>query len=81
MRFLHNLALAALVAVAAAQTNDGGNKYPFNTPAGGYQVALGQPVTLTWSPTAGSTVTLQLQWGEESEANQGILIKCKYYYC
>lgn len=70
MRFF-TIAVGFLATYVAAQTGPN----PF-TVSGAAQTA-NTPTTLTWKPTAGTTVTLQLQWGAVTTASQGITIASK----
>jgi len=73
MRFFHNLALATLVAVAAAQGGPNtGEPNPFSIPSGGWHVSAGKSITLKWTPTTGGTVSLKLQWGGINTLAQGV---------
>ena len=65
------LALAAFVASALAQ----GNANPFNVPVG-FALTAGKPTTLTWTPTTGGTVTLQLRQGSSNNLDEGTTIEC-----
>ncbi|OQD78614.1 hypothetical protein PENDEC_c001G00400 [Penicillium decumbens] len=67
MRAFICLAVSVLATVAAA----GSQANPFNIPANGYTFAVGKPTTLTWQPTTGGTVSLRLQQGEVTTANDG----------
>jgi hypothetical protein len=66
------LALSAFAALVAAQDN------AFNNPSSGYSFTAGQPTTLTWTPSTKGTVSLQLQWGPVTTADQGITIASEY---
>jgi len=74
MRAFICLAVSVLATVAAA----GSQANPFNIPANGYTFAVGKPTTLTWQPTTGGTVSLRLQQGEVTTANDGTPIACEY---
>lgn len=73
MRFFTSFAVAALAAVAAANSKAN----PFNIPTDGYTFKVGEPTTFTWKPTTSGTVTLRLQWGAVTTATSGTAIACK----
>jgi len=75
MRFYTSFAVAALAAVAAANSKAN----PFNIPTDGYTFKAGQATTITWDPTTSGTVTLRLQWGAVTTANSGTALACKSY--
>ncbi|KAG6999270.1 hypothetical protein G7Y79_00036g072260 [Physcia stellaris] len=64
------LTLAAFVVSAWAQSNDN----PFNVPPG-FALTAGKPTTLTWKPTTGGTVTLQLRQGPANNLDEGTTIE------
>ncbi|CAG7919211.1 unnamed protein product [Penicillium olsonii] len=70
MRFFTSFAVAALAAVAAANSKAN----PFNIPTDGYTFKVGEPTTFTWKPTTSGTVTLRLQWGAVTTATSGTAI-------
>ncbi|CAG7943197.1 unnamed protein product [Penicillium salamii] len=70
MRFFTSFAVAALAAVAAANSKAN----PFNIPTDGYTFKVGEPTTFTWKPTTSGTVTLRLQWGSVTTATSGTAI-------
>lgn len=62
MRFISALVAGALAAVAVAQTT-GSKPNPFtNSDYSG--ITAGTPITLTWTPTTGGTVTIELVQGD-----------------
>ena len=60
--------LSAVLATAQSDPN------AFKTPTGGWQVTAGEPITLEWTPTTDSTVSLVLRNGAASDLNQGVTI-------
>ncbi|KAJ5997652.1 hypothetical protein N7522_009312 [Penicillium canescens] len=70
MRFFNSFAVAALAAIASASSTDNS----FNIPTNGYTFKVGEPTTLTWTPSTSGTVTLRLQWGAVTTANSGSVI-------
>ncbi|KAJ6041608.1 uncharacterized protein N7446_010511 [Penicillium canescens] len=70
MRFFTSFAVAALAAIASASSTDNS----FNIPTDGYTFKVGEPTTLTWTPSTSGTVTLRLQWGAVTTANSGSVI-------
>ncbi|MCJ1480263.1 hypothetical protein MMC06_000418 [Schaereria dolodes] len=58
MRFALVFFAPALASLVGAQSS-GAN--PFKVPSAGYVFIAGQPTDLTWKPTTGGTVTLQLR--------------------
>ena len=73
MRFFVSLAVAAMAAVAVADSKAN----PFNIPTDGYTFKTGEPTALTWDPTTKGTVSLILQWGAVMTGNSGTVIACK----
>ncbi|KAL2820175.1 hypothetical protein BDW59DRAFT_164788 [Aspergillus cavernicola] len=43
----------------------------FNIPSGGYEFVAGEPTTLSWDPSSGGTVTLELIWGSFIASDAG----------
>ncbi|KXG47568.1 Cell wall beta-glucan synthesis [Penicillium griseofulvum] len=70
MRFFVSLAVAAMAAVAVADSKAN----PFNIPTDGYTFKTGEPTALTWDPTTKGTVSLILQWGAVMTGNSGTVI-------
>ena len=70
MRFFTSFAVVALAAIASASSTDNS----FNIPTNGYTFKVGEPTTLTWTPSTSGTVTLRLQWGAVTTANSGSVI-------
>lgn len=73
MRFFISLAVAAMAAVAAANSKAN----PFSIPVEGYTFKVGEPTALKWEPTTDGTVSLILQWGAVISGNSGTVIACK----
>jgi hypothetical protein len=71
MRFFA-IAVGFLATYVAAQTGSSSGPNPFTL--SGVSASVNKATTLTWQPTAGTTVTLQLQWGAVTTADQGITI-------
>ncbi|BDD57871.1 hypothetical protein MPDQ_004076 [Monascus purpureus] len=69
MRSVLYLALSALAAVAVADSPN-----PFNIPGHGYTFTVGEPTTLSWSPTTEGTVTLKLLTGAVTNPKDGTTI-------
>ncbi|CDM30869.1 hypothetical protein DTO012A8_7465 [Penicillium roqueforti] len=70
MRFFISLAVAAMAAVAAANSKAN----PFSIPVEGYTFKVGEPTALKWEPTTDGTVSLILQWGAVISGNSGTVI-------
>ncbi|KAJ5817912.1 hypothetical protein N7447_007920 [Penicillium robsamsonii] len=70
MRFFISLAVAAMAAVASANSKAN----PFSIPVEGYTFKTGEPTALTWEPTTEGTVSLILQWGAVMTGNSGTVI-------
>ncbi|KAJ6019934.1 hypothetical protein N7499_004176 [Penicillium canescens] len=70
MRFFISFVVVALAAIASASSTDNS----FNIPTNGYTFKVGEPTTLTWTPSTSGTVTLRLQWGVVTTANSGSVI-------
>ncbi|KAJ6019350.1 hypothetical protein N7522_001417 [Penicillium canescens] len=70
MRFFTSFAVAALAAIASASSTDNS----FDIPTNGYTFKVGEPTTLTWTPSTSGTITLRLQWGAVTTANSGSVI-------
>ncbi|KAJ5987667.1 hypothetical protein N7522_011915 [Penicillium canescens] len=70
MRFFTSFAVAALAAIATASSTDNS----FDIPTNGYTFKVGEPTTLTWTPSTSGTITLRLQWGAVTTANSGSVI-------
>ncbi|KAJ5496951.1 hypothetical protein N7463_008938 [Penicillium fimorum] len=70
MRFFISLAVAAMAAVASANSKAN----PFNIPVEGYTFKTGEPTALKWEPTTEGTVSLILQWGAVMTGNSGTVI-------
>lgn len=64
---------SALLAFAAAQTKPN----PFTLPPG-FMINAGQPTIITWTPTTGGTVSIQLRSGASSNLEQGTTVACEY---
>ncbi|KAJ5200166.1 Cell wall beta-glucan synthesis [Penicillium cf. griseofulvum] len=70
MRFFVTLAMAAMAAVASADSKAN----PFSIPTDGYTFKTGEATALTWKPTTHGTVSLILQWGAVMTGNSGTVI-------
>ncbi|KAJ5952379.1 uncharacterized protein N7479_010792 [Penicillium vulpinum] len=70
MRFFVSLAVAAMAAVASADSKAN----PFSIPVEGYTFKTGEPTALSWEPTTDGTVSLILQWGAVISGNSGTVI-------
>lgn len=75
MRFFTTLAVAAIAAIASADSKAN----PFSIPVDGYTFTTGEPTALKWEPTTQGTVSLILQWGAVLTGNTGTVIACKRY--
>lgn len=75
MRSFICLTISALAAVATASSTAN----PFEIPAAGYTFSVGEATTLKWDPTTSGTVTLRLQQGAVTTANEGTAIACEYF--
>ncbi|KAL8657895.1 MAG: hypothetical protein Q9226_001468 [Calogaya cf. arnoldii] len=62
---------ASFLSLVAAQQPTGPN--PFTLPPG-FMITAGQPTTLTWTPTAGDTVSIRLREGASSNLEEGTVI-------
>ncbi|KAJ5782832.1 hypothetical protein N7457_004606 [Penicillium paradoxum] len=70
MRFFTSFAVAALAAIASADSKAN----PFKIPIEGYTFKVGEPTTLSWQPTTSGTVSLYLKWGAVTTAASGTAI-------
>lgn len=79
MRFSAVSLLAVLAALARAQGSFGSDQNPFSIPSEGFNATAGQKLTLNWSPTTSSTITLVLRSGNDiNDLAKGVTIACKF---
>lgn len=64
----------SFLSLIAAQQPTGPN--PFTLPPG-FMITAGQQTTITWTPTAGGTVSIRLRQGASSNLEEGTVIACK----
>lgn len=64
----------SLLSLVAAQQPLGPN--PFTLPPG-FMINAGQQTTITWTPTAGDTVSIRLRAGASSNLEEGTVVACE----
>lgn len=64
----------SFLSLIAAQQPLGPN--PFTLPPG-FMINAGQQTTITWTPTAGDTVSIRLRQGASSNLEEGTVIACE----
>lgn len=64
----------SLLSWVAAQQPLGPN--PFTLPPG-FMINAGQQTTITWTPTAGDTVSIRLRAGASSNLEEGTVVACE----